>query len=279
MLFIINNTNRSLPLLVALLLMGLFTISGCLENNTIKERTWELTWEDEFEGEEGASVNSAKWTFDLGRGPNDDGWGNAELQTFTDLPENVAMDGQGNLAITALNNGGYTSARILTKGLFEQAYGRFEARIKMPYGPGLWPAFWLLGADIDQNAWPYCGEIDIVEYKGQEPNIIHGTVHGPGYSGGASIAKSYGFENDRFDVDFHVFRIDWGEDFINYYVDEVIYNQITPDDIPGDWLYDHPFFMLLNLSVGGNYVGFPTAATKFPQTMLVDYVRVYKEVE
>ncbi len=262
----------------ALSFIIIFTFGACNDDdNSIVERNWQLTWEDNFDGPAGESPNASNWAYDLGRGPGGDGWGNAELQTYTDEPENVSLDGQGNLAIIALNNGGFTSGRILTKGLFDQAYGRFEARIKTPWGPGIWPAFWMLGADIDSNPWPQCGEIDIMEYRGQEPNLIHGSVHGPGYSGGSPVTKTYGFENDRFDVDFHVFRVDWGEDFINYYVDDVAYQQITPDDASGEWVFDHPFYILLNVAVGGNYVGFPTPATTFPQTMLVDYVRVYTE--
>ncbi|MEE4287060.1 MAG: glycoside hydrolase family 16 protein, partial [Mariniphaga sp.] len=184
------------------------------------------------------------------------------------------------LKITALRSGNtFTSARITTKGLFEQAYGKFEARIKMPYGPGIWPAFWMLGADIDTNPWPQCGEIDIMEYRGQEPHIIHGSLHGPGYSGGSPITKSYGLQNARFDTDFHTFSIEWTENQIYFFVDGMAYQEVTADDVAdkGEWVYDHPFFILLNLAVGGNYVGFPTVETVFPQTMEVDWVRVYQE--
>jgi len=170
----------------------------------------------------------------------------------------------------------YTSARIMSKGKFEQAYGRFEARIRLPYGQGMWPAFWLLGNNIDDVQWPNCGEIDIMENRGQEPSITHGTVHGPGYSGGSAITKSYDLVNDRFDTDFHVFGIEWGPQYINFYVDDVLYNQITPDDVPGEWVFDRPFYIVLNLAVGGSFVGSPNSETSFPQTMLVDYVRVYK---
>ncbi|MCB0643206.1 MAG: glycoside hydrolase family 16 protein, partial [Phaeodactylibacter sp.] len=192
----------------------------------------------------------------------------------------VALDGEGNLAITAFAESyagsAFTSGRIKTQGLFEQTYGRFEARMKMPWGPGIWPAFWLLGANITTVDWPRCGEIDIMEYRGQEPHLIHGSVHGPGYSGGAAVTKSFGFTNDRFDTDFHLFAIEWGEDYIDYYVDEVLYQRISPEDVAGDWVYDHDFFIILNLAVGGNYVGFPTNETNFPQSLLVDYVRVYE---
>jgi beta-glucanase (GH16 family) len=126
--------------------------------------------------------------------------------------------------------------------------------------------------------WPQCGEIDIMELRGQKPYIINGTVHGPGYSGAASITKSFAFENGRFDVDFHLFAIEWGKDYIDFFVDNTLYQEITPDKLSGDWVFDHPFFIILNVAVGGNYLGFPTDQTPFPQTMFVDYVKVYKEV-
>ena len=165
---------------------------------------------------------------------------------------------------------------MVTKGKFEQAYGRFEARMRLPYGQGIWPAFWLLGANIDEVNWPNCGEIDIMEYRGQNPTTLIGTVHGPGYSAGQSISKSYNLENDRFDTGFHIFGIEWGPDYINYYVDDVLYNQITPDDVTGEWVFNHPFYIIINMAVGGNFVGSPNTETTFPQTLLVDYVRVYK---
>lgn len=252
------------------------------DDNTIVDRQYQLVWEDDFSGPAASAPDAAKWTYDIGIGPGNDGWGNNELEYYTNRPENVALDGAGNLAITARSEsfGGrsFTSARINTKGIFEQTYGRFEARIKMPWGPGIWPAFWMLGSNIDQVSWPQCGEIDIMEYRGQEPNLVHGTAHGPGYSGGAAVTKSFGFTNDRFDVDFHVFAIEWGEDYIDYYVDDTLYQRIKPEDVAGEWVYNQPFFIILNVAVGGNYVGFPTPQTPFPQTMLVDYVKVFKEV-
>lgn len=260
----------------------LFSFWSCQDsNNVIPDRNYQLVWEDNFDGIEGQSPDSTKWAFDIGIGPGNDGWGNQELQYYTDRAENISLDGAGNLAITARSEsyGGrsFTSGRINTKGLFQQAYGRFEARMKMPWGPGIWPAFWTLGADVDQIGWPQCGEIDIMEYRGQEPQLIHGTVHGPGYSGGASITKSFALANDRFDNDFHVFAIEWDADYIDFFVDDTLYNRIQPEDVSGEWVYQHPFFIILNIAVGGNYVGFPTAETPFPQTMLVDYVRVYQE--
>ncbi len=260
----------------------IFLSTSCQDDeNAIEKRNWQLVWEDDFNGNAGLSPDASKWGYDIGVGPGNDGWGNAELQYYTDRTENASLDGAGNLAITARSEsfGGrsFTSARIKTKGLFEQAYGRFEARMKMPWGPGIWPAFWMLGSNIDEVPWPQCGEIDIMEYRGQQPNLVHGSVHGPGYSGGNAVTKSFGFENDRFDADFHVFAVEWGADYIDYYVDDRLYQRITPDDVPGEWVYDHPFFIIMNVAVGGNFVGFPTPQTPFPQTMLVDYVRVYKE--
>jgi beta-glucanase (GH16 family) len=148
--------------------------------------------------------------------------------------------------------------------------------MRLPWGQGMWPAFWMLGADIDTNPWPGCGEIDIMEYRGQEPTIVLGSVHGPGYSGGNAISKSYELKNDRFDTGFHVFGIEWGPNYVNFYVDNVLYNQITPADVTGEWVFNKPFYILINLAVGGTFVGSPNSETVFPQTMLVDYVRVYK---
>jgi beta-glucanase (GH16 family) len=241
-----------------------------------------LVWEDNFTGLADAAPDPAKWSYDIGIGPGNDGWGNQELQYYTDRTENVRLDGSGNLMITARSEsfGGrsFTSARINTKGKYARAYGRIEARMKMPWGPGIWPAFWMLGANIDAVSWPQCGEIDIMEYRGQQPHLIYGTVHGPGYSGGASITKGFSLTNDRFDVDFHLFAVEWGEDYIDYYVDDTLYSSIKKENLPGDWVFNQDFFIILNVAVGGNYVGFPTTQTPFPQTMLVDYVRVYEEV-
>lgn len=254
-----------------------FLMSGCDQQNTLEERTWQLVWEDNFDGAAGVSPDSSKWVYDIGTD-----WGNAQLEYDTDRPENVSMDGEGNLAIISRKESfagsAFTSARITTAGKFDHTFGRYEARIKMPWGPGIWPAFWLLGSDISSVGWPQCGEIDVMEYRGQEPNIIHGSIHGPGYSGGNAVTKSFGFEADRFDNDFHIFAIEWGEDFIDFFVDDNLYQRIEPEDAPGDWVYDHDFHIILNVAVGGNYVGFPTDDTNFPQTMLVDYVRVYDQV-
>jgi beta-glucanase (GH16 family) len=240
-----------------------------------KEYTFATTpfWADEFEKD--GLPDPAKWGYDVGNS----GWGNNELQFYTDRTKNVTVK-DGNLVITAdkesFNGAQYTSARLLTKGKFDQAYGRFEARMQLPWGQGIWPAFWMLGADIDTNPWPGCGEIDIMEIRGQNPTVLLGTVHGPGYSGGQSISKSYTLKNDRFDTGFHVFGVEWAPDYVNFYVDNVLYNQITPADVPGTWVFNKPFFIIMNIAVGGNFVGSPNDETVFPQNMLVDYMRVYR---
>ncbi|HQW44853.1 MAG: glycoside hydrolase family 16 protein [Chitinophagaceae bacterium] len=260
---------------------SLLLLSGCVKEavQTLPQREWELVWSDDFTGTAGTSPDNAKWSFDIGTGIN--GWGNSELQYYTNRPSNAQKDGSGNLVITARSESyagsGFTSARIKTKNLFEQSYGRFEARIKTPTGPGLWPAFWMLGSNIDATPWPQCGEIDIMEQRGQEPFITHGSVHGPGYSGANAKTKAYALANGRFDTDYHIYAIEWGENYIDYFVDNFLYQRITPDDVTGQWVYDHPFFIILNVAVGGNFVGFPTTGTPFPQSMYVDYVRVYKE--
>jgi beta-glucanase (GH16 family) len=236
----------------------------------------ELTLQDEFDTD--GPPNPDIWNFDIGTGQN--GWGNNELQYYTDRPENVTVN-NGYLIITArqesFEGSNYTSARLVTKNKFEQRYGRFEARMRLPYGQGMWPAFWMLGADIDTNPWPGCGEIDIMENKGRTPSIVSSAVHGPGYSAGQAIFKEYDFVNDRVDTGFHVYGIEWGPGYINFYVDDVLYNQITPEDVTGEWVFDNgPFFLLLNLAVGGTFDGPPNAETVFPQSIVVDYVRVYK---
>ena len=256
-------------------------LSGCEEQavQTLPERAWTLTWSDDFEGAAASSPDKLKWTYDIGTGNN--GWGNSELEYYTNRPSNVQLNGEGQLVITArkesFSGSGYTSARIKTQGLFSQTYGRFEARIKTPTGPGIWPAFWLLGDNIPEVSWPQCGEIDIMEQRGQEPSVTHGTVHGPGYFGGNAKTKAFGLLTGRFDMDFHVYAIEWGEDYIDFFIDDFLYQRIQPNDLTGEWVFNKPFFIILNVAVGGNYVGYPTTGTPFPQSMIIDYVRVYKK--
>ena len=263
---------RALPAL-ALAFLGLAGLPGCEDD----EPEYVLVWSDEFDGEAGSLPNPANWSFDVGGG----GWGNAQLEHNTNRPENASLDGEGHLLLTAREEdfGGndYTSARIKTENLFEQQYGRFEARIKLPTGQGIWPAFWMLGANFDVVGWPQCGEIDIMEYRGQKPDLVLGTVHGPGFSGGASISSDFSLGRDRFDDGFHTFIVEWTEERITWFVDGIAYHRVRPRDLPEgtQWVFDQPFFMILNVAVGGNFVGSPNQSTRFPQTMTVDYVRVY----
>ncbi|MFM8741799.1 MAG: family 16 glycosylhydrolase [Cytophagales bacterium] len=272
----LNQPNpRKLSKVIGCLLVTMSLMLGCADDKQKVTNFTQLVMQDEFNvnGQPDANL----WSYNIGRGQG--GWGNNELQFYTDRAKNVTVK-DGNLVITAdkesFSGAQYTSARILTKGKFDQTYGRFEARIQLPWGQGIWPAFWMLGADIDTNAWPNCGEIDIMELRGQNPTVLIGSVHGPGYSGGQAISKSYTLKNDRFDTGFHIFGVEWGPDYINFYVDNVLYNQIKPSDLPGTWVFNKPFFILMNIAVGGNFVGSPNDQTVFPQTMLVDYVRVYK---
>lgn len=260
---------------VPMVLVALLLVSACDPDETQTVTNFNrLVLEQEFETD--GAPDPTVWGYDIGTGEN--GWGNQELQYYTSRTENVKVD-NGVLLITAreesFEGSSYTSARLVTKDLFEQQYGRFEARIRLPWGRGIWPAFWMLGADIDENPWPGAGEIDIMEYRGQDPSVLIGSVHGPGYSAGEAISKEFVLENDRFDTGFHIFGIEWGPRYVNFYVDDVLYNQITPEDVPGEWVFNKPFYILMNLAVGGNFVGSPNEETEFPQTMLVDYVRVY----
>ncbi len=264
------------PLALGLAAIVSLSLSGCQQDDKqdVGKRKWNLVWSDEFDGTSGTLPDASKWTYDLG---NNNGWGNQELETYTNNPENVSLDGNGNLVITAIKNGNsITSARLKTQTIFSQTYGRFEARLKTPYGPGIWPAFWMLGANVNEVGWPQCGEIDIMEMRGQQPNVIHGTIHGPGYNAGNAITSSYGLQNSRFDLDYHVFAVEWSEGKIDFYCDDFLFKRITKADVPGEWVYDHDFFLLLNVAVGGTFAGFPTDQTPFPQKMIVDYVKVYQ---
>jgi beta-glucanase (GH16 family) len=272
--------SRFLRLLFAILFLSLFGVSA-------QAQKWRLVWSDEFNGAAGARVDASKWTAEVGGW----GWGNKELEYYTDSAKNASLDGHGSLIIKALEESlgaefkcwhgpcRYTSARLMTKKKFAQTYGRFEARIKIPYGQGIWPAFWMLGDDIDQVGWPTCGEIDIMENIGREPGVAHGTIHGPGYNGAKGIGAPFALTNGkRFADDYHLFAVEWEPQAIRFYVDKQLYATRTPSEIPKDakWVYDHPFFIILNLAVGGAWPGDPDGTTTFPQAMLVDYVRVYQ---
>lgn len=259
-----------------------FAFSSCEKKaeQSLPNRQYQLVWSDEFTGNAGATPDTSKWVADIGTGSL--GWGNNELQYYTSRASNLQLDGNGNLNIIARQESfagsGFTSARIKTQGKFSYGYGRYEARIKTPTGPGIWPAFWMLGSNINTASWPQCGEIDILEQKGNQSHITYGTVHGPGYAGGNSIGKTYALQNGKFDADYHIYAVEWGADYIDFFVDDYLYQRVTPNDVTGDWVFNQNFFIILNIAVGGNFVGFPTTGTPFPQTMSVDYVRVYKQI-
>ncbi len=258
-------------------LLGVTTLplsSGCRK---VTRPELQLVWQDEFDGSAGQLPDAAKWSFDVGTD-----WGNAQLEYDTNRAENVSLDGAGHLAITARQEAylgrAYTSGRIQTSGKFAQAGGRFEARLRVPTGQGMWPAFWLLGADFATTGWPACGEIDVMEYRGQQPAIVHGSLHGPGYSGGSAVTRSYTSPGGSLADDFHVYAVEWSATEIQWSLDGQPYQTVRPADLPGGaaWVFDKPFFVILNLAVGGNFVGPPNGTTAFPQSLLVDYVRVYR---
>jgi beta-glucanase (GH16 family) len=239
---------------------------------------WNLVWSDEFNGPQGTQPDSTKWTMEVNGNP-----ANGELEYYTDRPSNLAMDGTGNLLITALQESymgsNYTSGRINTAGKFEQMYGRFEARMKLPVGQGLWPAFWMLGNNESQAPWPACGEIDIMENVGRDPTNSNGLLHGPGYSGSNHLGTQYMLAGG-FSSDFHVFAVEWEQNAFRFYVDDNLYETITPADLSARdpslvWVFDHPFFIIVNVAVGGGYPGNPDNSTTFPQMLTLDYVRAY----
>jgi beta-glucanase (GH16 family) len=253
------------------------------------EPGWNLVWNDEFDLPDGSAVDPTKWTQETGNA----GWGNNhEREYYTPGTANAVIQG-GSLVITASTQGAaqlqcqygtceYTSARMNTSGKFEQQYGRFEARIKLPTGQGLWPAWWFLGDNIGSVGWPQCGEIDVMENIGSTPSTNYGSLHGPGYSGGQDLTGSYTLPGGaRLSGDFHLFAVEWDAASIVFYVDGVSYETRTPADVPaGDtWVYDHPFFVILNVAVGGYWPGDPDSTTIFPQTMEVDYVRAYTKAQ
>ena len=260
---------------------GLWTICGVgVAQSPAASPGWKLSWSDEFNSAKRSAPDPAKWSFDIGgKNPNN------ELESYTSRPTNVQQK-NGDLVITARKENytgadgvarQYTSARIRTKGLFSQTYGRFEARIKLPLGKGIWPAFWMLGDDIDSAGWPKCGEIDIFENIG-EPSISYSTLHGPGYSGEHGISAKYALPSgETVNTGFHLYAVEWAPNDIKFFLDDKIVAERTPADLPAGttWVYDHPFFIILNVAVGGAWPGNPDATTKFPQKMLVDYVRVY----
>jgi beta-glucanase (GH16 family) len=251
---------------------------ACAAGALAQTSKWKMVWHDEFDG---PALDPSKWVYVTGG----NGFGNRELEYYTGRPQNIRIE-NGMLAIQALQEAfrgadgikrNFTSARIHTRGKFAQSYGRFEARIKVPFGQGIWPAFWMMG-DVAKR-WPANGEIDIMENIGREPSTVHGTIHGPGYSGEHGIGASFSLPSGgRFRDDFHVYAVEWEPEAIRWFVDGAQYHSVTPASLPARarWVYDHPFYLLSNLAVGGEWPGNPDGSSRFPQTMLVDYVRVYQ---
>lgn len=241
---------------------------------------WELVWSDEFDG---VAIDPSNWTYDIGGW----GWGNGEAQYYTDRPENARVE-NGLLVIEArqerFEEKYYTSARLITQGLQAFQYGRIEARMKVPRGGGLWPAFWMLGNDFDRNPddpfdsnWPHAGEVDIMEYVGREPDLIMGTAHGPGYSGAGGLGK---WNRQDYDIadEFHTYAVEWDENEINWFYDGEHYYTLTPEIVgEREWVFNKEFFLLLNLAVGGQMAGTISLDTEFPANLYVDYVRVYQK--
>lgn len=247
--------------------------------------SWVEVWSDEFEGEAGAPANPDNWTYETGGW----GWGNDELQYYTDSTDNASLDGNGNLVITVeeidpattdlecwYGPCEYTSARLISEGKQEFQYGRMESRVQVPQGSGIWPAVWTLGNDFREVGWPQTGEIDIMEFVGRLPNEIFGTIHGPGYSGGQSFGGIYDFGTPVYD-DWHTFSVEWTPEKIDWYVDGIQYHTASPADIaPNEWVFDHPFTLLTNVAVGGNFGGALGDDLVFPQSLTVDYIKVFQ---
>lgn len=242
---------------------------------------WELVWNDEFDG---ASIDESNWTYDIGGW----GWGNGEPQYYTERPENARVE-NGLLVITLrqekFEDSYYTSARMKTQGLREFQYGRIEARVKVPRGSGTWPAFWMLGAKFDKDsddperAWPQAGEIDVMEYVGRKPQVTYGTIHGPGYAGAGSLG---GWNTQDFDIadEFHTYAIEWDEDGIEWFFDSESFYDIGPGDIGNrEWVYDQPFFLIVNLALGGTFGGNIALDLEYPLYLYVDHIRVYQPTD
>ena len=259
--------------------------SGSSSGGTSPLPGWKLTWSDEFDGANGSAIDSTKWGYDTGGS----GWGNQELEYYTPGTQNAMVE-NGSLVITATRDGAsnyqcwngtcqYTSARINTAGKFSQQYGRFESRIKIPEGQGVWPAFWMLGQNIGSAGWPSCGEIDIMENIGKTPDNTYGTTHGPGPGNYPGVGLAGAFNGGTvMGNDFHIYATEWTATSVQFFVDGTLYWTVTPASLPAGatWVWNQPFFVILNFAVGGGWPGSPDATTSFPQQMLVDYVRVYE---
>ncbi|MBK6485631.1 MAG: glycoside hydrolase family 16 protein [Gemmatimonadetes bacterium] len=251
---------------------------------------WALTWSDEFDGPAGGAVSALHWNAEIGDGcdAGNCGWGNEEKQRYTSGTENAALTGSGMLAITARRDPDgprcyygpcrYTSAKLTTRGKVTPRFGRVEARIRIPTGQGLWPAFWMLGAGFPATKWPDCGELDIMEHHGSKPGNVSSAMHGPGYSGNAALVHEHTPPGADFTRDFHRYAVEWDSAQVRFSVDDVVHFIVRRGEVaaPKVWAFDHPFYIILNLAVGGTFDGDPASDAVLPATMLVDYVRVYE---
>ncbi|MEV5849402.1 family 16 glycosylhydrolase [Streptomyces sp. NPDC051985] len=273
---------RCLFAVLSAALAGSFAVGPARQARAADAGAAAVTFSDNFDGAAGSAVDSSKWSMETGDNVN-----NHERQYYTSGTNNAALDGQGHLVITAKKENPanyqcwygtcqYTSARMNTSGKFSAQYGHVEARMKIPRGQGMWPAFWMLGTDIGSVGWPNSGEIDVMENVGYEPSTVHGTIHGPGYSGSAGIGAAYSLSNGQAFADaFHTFAVDWAPDSIKWSVDGNVYQTRTPADVGGNtWAFNKPFFLILNLAVGGYWPGDPDSSTSFPQQLVVDSVSV-----
>ena len=274
--------------------LGLSVLLGCSDGTAPVDQepvepNWVQVWSDEFDGPAGAPIDATKWRHDLGDGCSAGicGWGNNEKEYYTSAPENIALNGQGQLMIVARQAPAglscyygpcrFTSAKITTRGTMLAAPGRVEARIKIPVGQGLWPAFWMLGEGHPTVPWPQSGEIDILENKGSQPASMFSAVHGPGYSGATAFAHVQTLATGAFADDFHTFAVAWDATRARFFVDGIVHYTIKSEtlEVFGPSILNQSFYLILNLAVGGHFDGDPQSDAIFPATMLVDYVRVY----
>jgi beta-glucanase (GH16 family) len=235
-------------------------------------------WQDEFSG---TTLDASSWAYDIGTGSG--GWGNNELQYYTNRPDNVYLD-NGKLVIQAKKESfmgsAYTSARLITKNKRDFTFGRIDIRAKLPVAKGLWPALWMLGKKIDQTSWPACGEIDIMELVGKDANKVYGTLHWAASNGTRQLfGTNYTLPTGTFADKFHVFSLVWEADKLEIFMDDISYYKFDKSKVgTAAYPFNEAFFLLFNVAVGGDWPGSPDATTTFPQQMVVDYVRVFKKL-